>query len=97
MRTEEEGLNVWLCGTDYPVRETPPEMLRSGNLKRLVSVGSINPMARRSSQSMEWSDKAVIEEQTDQMSLMDSYYDLTRTRLAKLFMCFEPDGAIKSL
>jgi len=79
---------------DYPVKEPPAEMLRVGqNLRKVVSLGSIEPMARRSS-SVDWSDEAVSGSNTDMdhLSLMDPFYDLTRARLTKLFNFFHPDG-----
>lgn len=84
---------------DYPVKEPPAEMLRVGqNLRKVVSVGSIEPMARRSS-SVDWSDEAVSggAAEMDHLSLMDPFYDLTRARLTKLFNFFQPDGEILSV
>lgn len=70
-------------------------MLRGGNQRKRVSVGSLEPMARRSS-SVDWSDEVVsgAADDTDHLSLMDPYYDLTRARLTKLFNFFAPDGEI---
>ncbi|KAF1322128.1 Cora metal ion transporter, partial [Globisporangium splendens] len=70
----------------------PSASLHGKDLRRFLSIGSIEPIARHSN-SVDWSDTIASEmEEMDHMSLMDPYYDLTRSKLTKLFSLFHPDA-----
>lgn len=64
--------------------------LHGKDFRQFVAIGSIS----RRSNSVDWSDTmANATDEPDHLSLMDPYYDLTRTKLTKLFSLFQPDGA----
>lgn len=65
--------------------------LHGKDLSQFVSISSIEPISRRSN-SIDWSDTMATPDETDHLSLMDPYYDLTRSKLTKLFSLFHPDG-----
>lgn len=58
---------------------------------RSVSMELLETIARNT-QGADWSDVAQVPEEPDHMSLMDIHYDLTRSRLKRLFMLFDPDS-----
>lgn len=70
----------------------PSESLHGKDLRQFVSIASIEPIARHSN-SVDWSETMANPDETDHLSLMDPYYDLTRSKLTKLFSLFHPDGA----
>lgn len=65
--------------------------LHGKDLSQFVSISSIEPISRHSN-SVDWSDTMATPDETDHLSLMDPYYDLTRSKLTKLFSLFHPDG-----
>lgn len=68
----------------------PSANLHGKDLRQFVAIGSIS----RRSNSVDWSDTmADLSDEPDHLSLMDPYYDLTRSTLTKLFSQFQPDGA----
>lgn len=74
------------------VPSQPSVNLHGKDLRRFVSIGSIEPISRHSN-SLDWSDTIANDlDETDHLSLMDPYYDLTRSKLTKLFSLFHPDG-----
>lgn len=66
--------------------------LHGKDLRRFVSIGTIETFARHSN-SFDWSDAQGDHDELDHSSLMDPYYDLTQSKLTKLFSLFHPDGA----
>lgn len=65
--------------------------LHGKDLRRFVSIGTIETIARHSN-SFDWSDVQGGSDELDHSSLMDPYYDLTQSKLTKLFSLFHPDG-----
>jgi hypothetical protein len=91
--SKNDGSVVRLSQDRKVLRATQPSAnLHGKDLRRFLSIGSIEPIARHSN-SVDWSDTIASEiEEMDHLSLMDPYYDLTRSKLTKLFSLFHPDG-----
>ncbi|TYZ58413.1 hypothetical protein PybrP1_004245 [[Pythium] brassicae (nom. inval.)] len=68
--------------------DQPSANLHGKDLRQFLAIGSI----ARGSNSVDWSETmANGTDEPDHLSLMDPYYDLTRSKLAKLFSLFQPD------
>ncbi|CAH0474888.1 unnamed protein product [Peronospora belbahrii] len=66
-----------------------PTLLHGKNILQIMSVGSIEPIARDSN-SLDWSDSLGVVDEAEDMSLMDPHFDLTSARMMKLFSLFNP-------
>ncbi|DAZ94815.1 TPA: hypothetical protein N0F65_012842 [Lagenidium giganteum] len=65
--------------------------LHGKDVSKLVSIGSVEVLSQHSN-SVDWSGGVLEPDETDHLSLMDPYYDLTKTKLTRLFAMFQPDA-----
>jgi hypothetical protein len=74
-----------------------PVNLHGKDLRNFVTIGSLETLARHSN-SIDWSDALSAAgagiggtPESDPLSIMDPYFDLTRSKLTKIFSLFHPD------
>ncbi|ETI44545.1 hypothetical protein F443_10760 [Phytophthora nicotianae P1569] len=72
-----------------------PTLLHGKSILQIMAIGSIESIARDSN-SIDWSDSLGPVDEVEDIPLMDPHYDLTSTKMMRLFSLFNPgeDGMV---